>query len=674
MKIGRNAPCPCGSGKKYKKCCLRRSVTPQATLHYRRLSKALDKLMKGAVSHAEAAFGDMVFSYAMDEFFGWPDPGEEPDMEAVERAAPLFWPWMVFNWEYDSLEDEGGLLEGPEDATVAEMYAAKKRIAPQSDEGRLIAAANRKPYSFMEVTGLRPGESVRVRDLLTGAEATAQERLGSEALQAGDILFGRIARVQDVGMFLGMSAFAMPPRMKPDIIALRRRISGPSGKVTADELYEWDLEIREVFWDADRLLHSPPEIRNTDGDPIEFHKLIYDIDSPGLAVEKLAPLCADATVEEIRAEAEKDRHGNVRRATLRWTREGDAVSPGMSGTLLGTIEIEGGRMTVLVNSLQRAEAIREQIEKRLGPAARFRLDEIADAGKMAAELDSPASPDPSLADAPEVRERISQMLRAHWEGWVNQEIPALGHRTPRQAVRSADGREAVEALLQDAERTAAGDPARASVENELIADVRRRLKLDRPLRSGRDGLDPTGLAERICRIKGRIEKFGSQRLHDTYTDFALELCDAVAECDMLNIHRGRIGIWAAAVVYAVARLNFLFSSETLHHLTADELCGWFGQKKSTVGAKASAILDALDLHHADERFCAPHITQLFRIYENEDGLLIPASAVESEGNGWHEPLPLKPPAGDKKEEGLKAEKPEEKPGEKNDRQMSLFRD
>jgi uncharacterized protein YecA (UPF0149 family) len=23
-KIGRNAPCPCGSGKKYKKCCLKK--------------------------------------------------------------------------------------------------------------------------------------------------------------------------------------------------------------------------------------------------------------------------------------------------------------------------------------------------------------------------------------------------------------------------------------------------------------------------------------------------------------------------------------------------------------------------------------------------------------------------------------------------------------------------
>ena len=28
VKIGRNDPCPCGSGKKYKKCCL--SLNPQA--------------------------------------------------------------------------------------------------------------------------------------------------------------------------------------------------------------------------------------------------------------------------------------------------------------------------------------------------------------------------------------------------------------------------------------------------------------------------------------------------------------------------------------------------------------------------------------------------------------------------------------------------------------------
>ncbi len=31
MKIGRNAPCPCGSGKKYKHCCLaRKSAIPMS--------------------------------------------------------------------------------------------------------------------------------------------------------------------------------------------------------------------------------------------------------------------------------------------------------------------------------------------------------------------------------------------------------------------------------------------------------------------------------------------------------------------------------------------------------------------------------------------------------------------------------------------------------------------
>jgi hypothetical protein len=31
MKIGRNAPCPCGSGKKYKKCCLKKETKEEGT-------------------------------------------------------------------------------------------------------------------------------------------------------------------------------------------------------------------------------------------------------------------------------------------------------------------------------------------------------------------------------------------------------------------------------------------------------------------------------------------------------------------------------------------------------------------------------------------------------------------------------------------------------------------
>ena len=32
MKIGRNEPCPCGSGKKYKKCCLLKNKQPSSSV------------------------------------------------------------------------------------------------------------------------------------------------------------------------------------------------------------------------------------------------------------------------------------------------------------------------------------------------------------------------------------------------------------------------------------------------------------------------------------------------------------------------------------------------------------------------------------------------------------------------------------------------------------------
>ena len=92
MKIGRNEPCPCGSGKKYKKCCLNKSVTSHEALHYRRLSEIHDRLWPKLVDYGKSVFGEMAPQVAFAEFLAWPDPEDTPDEEAMERAAHLFWP------------------------------------------------------------------------------------------------------------------------------------------------------------------------------------------------------------------------------------------------------------------------------------------------------------------------------------------------------------------------------------------------------------------------------------------------------------------------------------------------------------------------------------------------------------------------------------------------------
>jgi len=674
MKIGRNAPCPCGSGKKYKKCCLKKTVTPPETLSYRRLSKALDKLMPRLIEHGLSVYGEMGDGMALAEFFGWPDPGEVPDDETAERAGMLYWPWFVFNWEYESLDDEDGILDGPEGATIAELYVESKAIDPQSLEGKLIYAANRNPYSFIEILSVKPGQSVQLRDVLTGTEMNVQDKLGSEILKRGDILYGRAILVDGVGMFLGLSAIVLPPRMKPQLIDLRRNLSRGRKKVTRDELYDWDLDIRELYLEMDRALHTRPELRNTDGDPMEFHKLIYNIESTDIAVEKLAPLCMTETIKEIRAAAEKDKNGNIHRAAFDWNRKGSPINKGMPNTVLAHIEIDGSQMTVIVNSVQRAKKIRKEIEKRLGTAARLRLDEISDLDAMMEGGDGPPLPDTGLMDHPEIQQHIGQMLQTHWDNWVDQKIPALGNKTPKQVVRTADGREAVEALLLDAEKMADNDPIRSSIEKEFIAEVRRRLKLDRPLRKKTGTTDPGQLTERIAQIKTLIAEFGDKRLHDTYTGFAMSLCDAVAASNRLIIYRGRTDIWAAAIVYAIAQLNFLFSRETTHHLTPEELCNWFKVKQSTVSSKAATIRTTLDLFFDDERFCAPHVTRSFQYLEDENGFIFPATLLEPEGDHMPEPIPLKPPPETEKGKTQKPVKPKKSAKKGDDRQLSLFQD
>ena len=61
------------------------------------------------------------------------------------------------------------------------------------------------------------------------------------------------------------------------------------------------------------------------------------------------------------------------------------------------------------------------------------------------------SSDEILRD-PEVRDRFQEIVQKQAEAWVHQKIPALGNRTPLEAVSDPGGREIVESLLLDWER------------------------------------------------------------------------------------------------------------------------------------------------------------------------------------------------------------------------------
>jgi hypothetical protein len=52
---------------------------------------------------------------------------------------------------------------------------------------------------------------------------------------------------------------------------------------------------------------------------------------------------------------------------------------------------------------------------------------------------------------PEALEAMRQLERRHYAAWLDESIPALGGESPRAAVRTARGREAVDLLLKEFE-------------------------------------------------------------------------------------------------------------------------------------------------------------------------------------------------------------------------------
>jgi hypothetical protein len=235
----------------------------------------------------------------------------------------------------------------------------------------------------------------------------------------------------------------------------------------------------------------------------------------------------------------------------------------------------------------------------------------------------------------------------------------------------------------DAERHAGRNEQMGDIELKAIADVRRRLELDKPDSARTKKAGGGKNAKRVGLIKSMIEDFCRANFNPAYSVLALKLCDRIARMRKLTIQRGRTEIWAAGIVYVIAHLNFLFDPENEIHITADELCAFFGTKKTTVSSKAGVIQKACGLYLGDEEFSSAEIARMFRVYETQEGLLVPGFMLneheDEKGPRNTRPAAISEDADGGKESHRAKARRQSKPPDKakrksDDRQLNLFDD
>ena len=452
-KIGRNDPCPCGSGKKYKKCCLAKtsSVTD---LTWQKMRQTERTLVPVLLAYAAERFREGTLIEAWDEFNDWADI-EIPENDPPLEFEAIFIPWFLFNWIADDIEEsETDFIEKP----IALLYLEEKGHKLDSFQQRFIKSVCAEQFSFFVVTDVIPGKRLELKDLLLNRIVSVHERQGSETIQVGNIIYARVMTMDDSSIVMGCAPIIIPAGYHSYFIDLRDDWR-PAIKELGDEiLLEFEDEIRQIYHEINAQLINqvPPQLVNTEGDPIEFLQLHYQLTcSVKEAFVALQTLAISISEDDLLLDGEFNSQGNLESIKVPWLEKTGSEKMMGQTTLKGDLNISSNKLIVNVNSHTRADTIKRKISRRLGKRAIFKTSVIQSTEKMMEAVQQGRSSGPlqteltskEFQSQPEVQAMLKEMAAQHWQKWLDSPLPALKDKTPRESAKTAKGRERLEALF-----------------------------------------------------------------------------------------------------------------------------------------------------------------------------------------------------------------------------------
>ncbi len=442
-KVGRNRPCPCGSGKKYKHCCLARervagteagghSASPDGEIAPAASHDLDRKLAVRMDGHARGRFGSDWMDVAAGAF---------RDRTASEE---LLGPWTFYHHLFDGkpvvewfLEDHAGRLGETELAWLQAQRAAW--------------------LSVWEVLDVEPGRSLTLKDLLTDETRTVLETTASRSLVSRDTVLARVVDHQGASVLCGLYPRSLPPRDAAVVVQrahgrLRRKSSIPVERMRGEAIGRYLIaRWEEALEEADIRARRPPVLENTDGDPLLLtvdHFVFDPADLPEIQ-RRLA------AAEEVEHPPEADGPEQV----YVFSRPGNRAHRSWENTITGAARISGNTLRMESNSLERADSMRKLLETLLGPLIRHRAREHSDpVASLRKEDRAAVAPSPPHPPSGEMNRIILEMKAKHYADWADETLPALDGETPRAAVRTKSGREKVDLLLKEIENIEARQP------------------------------------------------------------------------------------------------------------------------------------------------------------------------------------------------------------------------
>lgn len=120
---------------------------------------------------------------------------------------------------------------------------------------------------------------------------------------------------------------------------------------------------------------------------------------------------------------------------------------------------------------------------------------------------------------------------------------------------------------------------------------------------------PKKMREKYEAVTGITDEFCREHLNEEYADLSRKMAAALSRKRPSPLESGRTRSWAAGIIYALARVNFLYDKSREPYMTTSELCEKIGVSQSNASSKSREIWYRLGLMQMHPDWCLPSMLE-----------------------------------------------------------------
>lgn len=381
------------------------------------------------------------YEHALCEYFEWRDIViEDEDFSEElfqgENEISRFLAWYSLYFQTEEYKK-----------TFPELFAALRRKKLTPLEKDILEGFRHNPLGLFEVQKVIAGKGMYLKELFDGEVRFVHEPGAAKLVCKWDILYTGLAGARGVYFMSDFGMIVIPPRLKSIVEKGIFSIYRVQKKNIREIRYFLRFRSAEVFAFIQNVIedYESFHIKNSEGDPLLYSTLHYRVNRVPDFLELIG-----RTSIFVQDHIEYGEDGRLVRAEYIWNKKERKKNLACENATQGLLLFEEGRLKARCNSRFRAEKLKAVLAGVFGDILSYGYTIFEDQKFIRPEGPAPLI-DEGLLECEEFRVVLQEILAKHYDSWAEQKIPAIGNISPREAVKSPQGRMRVIDLLKELE-------------------------------------------------------------------------------------------------------------------------------------------------------------------------------------------------------------------------------